>query len=50
MPERWTKLIVMKKLPIVTNVQCNWSVAPAGDEGEREAIEQAVALVREQQM
>jgi hypothetical protein len=45
---RWRKLIGdVEALPIVFHPRSNWRVDPTGDAGEREAIEKAVAVVRE---
>ncbi len=45
---KWRKLVgEVEALPIVFHPRSNWRVAPTGNAGEREAIDKAVAVVRE---
>lgn len=45
---KWRKLVGdIEALPIVLHPRSNWRVAPAGTVKEREAIEKAIAVVRD---
>lgn len=45
---KWRKLVgEVEALPIVFHPRSNWRVAPTGSAVEREAIDKAVAVVRE---
>ncbi|GAA0661301.1 hypothetical protein FHT00_002708 [Sphingomonas insulae] len=47
--EVWaTKVGVVEKLPIATNVRSNWQVTPSGRADDKKAISQAVDIVRAQ--
>lgn len=44
--ERWRECVgEVEKLPLATNVRCNWRVTPTGTAKERDAVERAVAIV-----
>lgn len=45
--DAWLRAIgPIEKLPTHLNLHCNWSVNPSGSTGERDAIAEAVRLVR----
>jgi hypothetical protein len=47
--ESWaTKIGVIEKLPIATNVRSNWKITPTGRAADKKAIGQAVGVVRAQ--
>jgi hypothetical protein len=47
--EAWFDAIgPVEKLPTHLNLRCNWAVHPKGKKSERDAVERAVAIVRQE--